>query len=516
MDLGGFDRPAKARGRVMPKNLPLLTVFWFFVLGSPFSTAQNSLCPSGISSDKLICVIPHVFGPAGVVIANPNPEITQPFQVNFLSTSMSPLSSAIARQAALLPLASPASGIMFIWNSAAKVQIAASDSFGPIMGERAETIGKGRVFVGFDYQYFKFDTLDGLDLRTLPVVLTQPDFVVKDSNNNMTTCSVNALDSNPPPPSSLPSSIGDCSFIRDVIKTTNRIDLKIHQFTTFITVGLTNRIDISIAIPIENVRITASSVATIVANQDPTAPITHAFPPRLPDCPSTCLSQSFSNPGTASGIGDMTLRIKGTAWKGERAALALGADVRMPTGDQLNYLGAGAYGVKPFVIWSYRSRISPHAFVGYEANGSSVIAGDISTGTKERLPSQLAYSGGADFKVNYRLTAAFDVLGQQVFQARRSLLSTSFPVPGKCDPGCPSPAPPTMADSLSEVTGTYNISNASVGIKLRPWGQDPKRHVGEKPNSLSGLLITGNALIKLNNGGLRATWVPLAAISYTF
>src|SRR2546422_8435818 len=43
--------------------------------------------------------------------------------------------------------------------------------------ERAETIGKSRMFIGFSYQYFKFDALDGVNLKKMPVVLTQQDTI---------------------------------------------------------------------------------------------------------------------------------------------------------------------------------------------------------------------------------------------------------------------------------------------------------------------------------------------------
>ena len=42
-------------------------------------------------------------------------------------------------------------------------------------------------------------------------------------------------------------------------------------------------------------------------------------------------------------------RAKGTIFKHERTAIALGADVRVPTGDEKNFLGTGAAGVKPFL-----------------------------------------------------------------------------------------------------------------------------------------------------------------------
>jgi Putative MetA-pathway of phenol degradation len=211
----------------------------------------------------------------------------------------------------------------------------------------------------------------------------------------------------------------------------------------------------------------------------------------------------FPGVRSVNGIGDITLRVKGIAWKGERAGLGLGVDIRLPTGDSLNFLGAGAAGFKPFVVWSYRSRISPHAVVGYEVNGSSRIAGDLTTGTKERLPSQLTYAAGADVWLTNWFTAAFDLVGQQVFEAKRTSV-TSLQEPSACkDSAClfPNFDPPKSDQSLSPATRTFNVTNASVGVKVRPF---------------SNLLITANALIKLNNGGLRANVVPLVGVSYTF
>jgi len=246
------------------------------------------------------------------------------------------------------------------------------------------------------------------------------------------------------------------------------------------------------------VRMGIFSAATIVDNSQS---FVHGFVP-TPTCPDPCLQASFSNVRNASGIGDMIIRVKGIAWKAERAAVALGVDVRVPTGDQLNFLGAGAAGFKPFVVWSYRSRISPHALAGYEVNGSSVVAGDISTGTKERLPSQLTYIAGADVWLTKRLTGAFDLVGQQVFEAERSSVG-NFAEPAPCtDSNCNSFGTPNVDKSLLLHAGSYNSSSVSAGFKVRPFGS---------------LLLTGNVLIRLNdNTGLRAKYVPLAGLSYTF
>ena len=55
--------------------------------------------------------------------------------------------------------------------------------------------------------------------------------------------------------------------------------------------------------------------------------------------------------------------------------------------------------------------------------------------------------------------------------------------------------------TLLQSTQSYNISNASLGLKINPG---------------SNVLITLNVLVKLNSGGLRADYVPLVGLSYTF
>jgi len=385
------------------------------------------------------------------------------------------------------------------------VFVSTTDSFGPILGERAETVGKYRLSLGISYQYFKFHSLDGVDMKKLPVVFPQPD------NTFNAPTGVAACSATPSIPRDTPANFGPCGYIRDVITTSTNVDLKIHQFTTFLTFGLTNRIDVSLVIPIENVRLGVFSNATIMNNSNG---LFHTFPIQNGICgnsnatpPQLCLNHLFSSVRTASGISDMTLRVKGTAWKGERAGLAIGVDVRVPTGDALNFLGSGAAGFKPFLVWSYRARVSPHVSVGYETNGSSKIAGDLSTGQKERLPSQLTYSSGADVWLTKSLTAAFDLVGQQVFEARRTSvtqfeeLGKCLDTSGNCDPSLKF-APARSDSTLTQSTATFNMTNASVGARVKPF---------------SGILVTGNVLIRLNDGGLRAARiVPLLGVSYTF
>jgi hypothetical protein len=468
-----------------------------FLFTTAGARAQN-VCATSISS-RLVCKVPEVYGPTGLVLPA---GVGPPALVgSFNGNNLSPLNTAVATQSVLLSLASPAAGIVYAYDPTTQIFAPSTDSFGPVFGERADTVGKHRFFVGESYQYFNFSSLDGSDLKHLPQVFTQPDTPLSDGSGRI--CSTTG------------DSVGGCSFIRDVVTVDTRVDLKIHQAVTFLTFGITDRVDVSMAIPLESVRFAITSNATIVDNSGSR---THSFALR-PGCGSiadstNCTNQSFPTAGGEAGkagIGDLVFRAKGTVWRGEHAALAVGGDVRMPTGDSLNFLGSGAWGFRPFAVWSYRSRISPHLGGGYQVNGNSKLVGDLSTASEARLPRQFTYSAGADAWLTKRITAAFDFVGQTVFNTQR-LIPTNFTELGACVynngniyPDCNPPdasfAPPKVHANVAQSTANVNALNASLGVKLK---------------LVSTLLFTGNATFKINSDGLRARVVPMAELSFTF
>jgi hypothetical protein len=128
----------------------------------------------------LSSVFQNLFGPNGLVV---NSEAVLPdgsthsahfngaFQSNFTQFNI-----ALASQLTSLPLPSPASGFTYRFDSATGTFVRSSQSFGPILSDRAETIGKGRFSFGFNYQFFSFDNLEGIDLSRVPAVFTHDDF----------------------------------------------------------------------------------------------------------------------------------------------------------------------------------------------------------------------------------------------------------------------------------------------------------------------------------------------------
>ena len=111
-----------------------------------------------------------------------------------------------------------------------------------------------------------------------------------------------------------------------------------------------------------------SSNATIFNFEPP--PVNHTFAP-ITDNPRETYISPFqailTNSSSALGIGDLRLRGKYVAWRDakEKSAVAVGLDLRLPTGDAYNFLGSGTWGIRPFVIYSYSARVSPHASAGF-------------------------------------------------------------------------------------------------------------------------------------------------------
>jgi hypothetical protein len=490
--------------------------------------ASAQTCPlNGTLSNKLVCLIPQVYGPFGFG-STPNASQSVLFtgdhhEAHFASdflTTFAPINEAVGVQVSQLPIASPSSGINFVYDTSLKTFAPSTDeSLGPILGDRATTIGKGKLFAGFSYQHFNFSTIDGKDLSKIPTVLQHQPFTPEPPT--IPACPVQTALTGT-------SYAGNPCFVRDYIQTLNDIDLIANQYTIYVTYGITNRLDFSAAIPILNVQMAVTSQAMIVPNS--VAPLSamapgnvwHSFNPSnttVPGLASQCASQvpclnaTFSDSNSAVGIGDVVLRGKYTLYRGERLAIAEGVDVRLPSGDAKNFLGSGATGVEPFGVISYHARVSPHALVGYELNGHSVLAGsNIVPGAtnpvaRGSLPNRLLYTVGADVRVTRRLTAAFDLYGQRLFGSPE-LVSQTYTDLGNCSGptnadavNCTVYTPGTTHPDVTQKITDENIDDASLGLKYRLW---------------SSLVVTGNVLLKLNEGGLRSKVVPLVGVSYTF
>ena len=307
------------------------------------------------NSGKLISLFPNLYGPTGIVLPNPDhaAHFTSAFQSNF-----SPLVGSIVNQLTSIPIPSPASGFLYSFDSSLGVYTRSGQSFGPIFAERAETIGKNKFLAGVSYQHFNFDHLDGVSLKKIPALFEHQ-------------------------PAANPE------FQKDVITTMNAFDIQVGQTVAYFTYGVSDRMDISVAVPMASASIQIVSDATIQRIGTSNDPSVHYFDSPYPGKDRA----SFSAAGSANGIGDVLVRAKYTAVRWKSGALAAGLDARMPTGDEYNFLGTGSVGARPFLALSMRrGNFSPHVNVAYQWNGNSILAGNFQAGTKGNQSDQMQYA----------------------------------------------------------------------------------------------------------------------------
>ena len=215
--------------------------------------------------------------------------------------------------------------------------------------------------------------------------------------------------------------------------------------------------------------------------------------------------QEGYTPGSASGLGDMVLNIKHVLWSGGevgRGSLAGGLAVRLPTGDALNYLGSGAYGLNLYMLAAYKARISPHVKVGYQWNTNSVLLNitDV-VGQNQRLPGGGQFAVGADYGASRHLTFSGDILATE-FQNSPSISLGTYTGASSTPPS----TPPSVVSSLATVNSastTFTTANFSGGLKWKPFVKQ-------------NLILYGNVLLSLNNVGLKADPSPSGGISYNF
>jgi hypothetical protein len=436
-----------------------LAVLVCLAAGAPGAAAQE---PYNLAAPvrKLATLFTDLYGPDGLIVDSlATLPGEQPHTAHFNSDfqfDFSQFSTAMVSQLVSVPLPSPASGFTFHFDPTLGVFQRTTQSFGPILAERADTIGAGRLSFGTAFQRFTFDTIEGLDLQRIPVVFTHDNAQLLGGRE-------------------------------DVVTTTNAIDVTVSQFTAFLTLGVTDRLDVSLAVPIVANDIRVVSDATI-RRLGTTNELTHFYRLANGDVGDR---RVFTAVGEATGLGDVTVRVKGTIRRRESNGFGLGVDIRLPTGDELDLLGTGAAGVEPFGIWSAtHGRLAPHVNASYKWTGESVLAGNPATGESGDFSDQVTYAAGADLSVNSRVTVAFDLLGRFVVDSERLRPQAFHGLDGV-----------SVFPNIAFERDSYATLNGALGLKA---------------NLLGRLLLDVNVIFKLDEDGLRDKVTPLVGIEYAF
>lgn len=363
-------------------------------------------------------------------------------------TVISFLTSAIGFSVSNTPITSSSGGTTFRFEGGVPVQT--STSAGPILGERAQTLGRGRWFAGVGFSGVRFERLRGVSLD---------DIVFNFRHENR-------------PPL---DTVGVPAFERDFIQMNLHlaVNLLVASFTA--SYGVSDALDVGVALPFVRTSVSGESTAEIFLVAGDTL---HRFGGTATN---PVLTATASAAGVASGLGDIEGHVKLRVVQGERIGVALLASARFPTGDEQNLLGSGSFSARGLGIVSARlGNFNPHGAIGYTRRSGSLLTNSVEA------------NAGFDQLLAPWATMAVDVLGS--WQAGASKIDV--PAPVQYDAPFPYSLQVTNIPSRRD-----NFVNAAVGFKFRT-----KRGIQIVSNALVPLLDAGLQPRVTWTGGLEYTF----------
>lgn len=355
------------------------------------------------------------------------------------------LGNALAASVSNTPVGSTSSGVTYQFVGGLPVKTATSG--GPIFGERAQTLGKGRFFVGANVTAMHFERLRGIRMDDIEFNFTHQDTPPLDT-------------------------LGSPFFENDVIGV--RVAMSINlMVTTFVaSYGVVDGVDLSVAVPLVHTSVQGTSVATI-------HPAGYPSPHRFAGTDSAPVMTAVAGmDGSATGVGDVAARLKVNVVQSNAFGAAILLDGRFPTGDEQNLLGSGKFSGRGLGIVSAKfGTLAPHLNIGY-----------VFRDTKQSSNSVIA-TAGFDNAVAGWATMAFDLIAE--WQLGDSKLKIPGPVQYQV------PFPHTV--SPTNIPGQRDdFLSASVGFKF----QTP-RGILITTNALFPLRNSGMQPIAVWTGGLE-------------
>jgi hypothetical protein len=323
---------------------------------------------------------------------------------------------------ATVPLASPAGGFTYRLDPDLGIYVRTSDSFGPFFVERSVTGGRGQFGFGLGYSQSEFDNIDGRPLADGTLVATA-------------------------------SQLAGEAAPFDAETLTLRMQTRTATFTAH--AGLTDRLDVSVAVPFVRVSFTGT---------------------RLDTYRGFTFEQARAA-GAASGVGDVVVRGKYNVWRQTATGVSVAVEARLPTGDDENLLGSGSMIITPRVIGSIeRGPLGGHGSVGYAIGGPSDV---------------LDLGAAVTVAATSRLTVVGEFLGRRINEGGR-LIDVTEPHPALLD---------VTTIRLSATPEATTRALVSAGIRWNAGGRG---------------LLSANVLRPLSTAGLNARWVATIAFDYSF
>ncbi len=319
------------------------------------------------------------------------------------------------------PIAALSGGFLYRLNPELGTVERASETFGTLFVERALPSGAGNLLFGVAGTTASYGRLDGIDLQ----------------DGSFLTVA-NRFRDEPQP------------FDTEVLM----IKVRASTLTMFASVGVTDDIDVGIVVPVVRIDLDGERVNLFRGSS---------------------FVQARAQ-GTASGLADVALRAKYTLVQTHIGGVAGVGELRLPTGDEENLLGAGSPSWRLMAVASIDGGIA-----SLHANGGVVRGG---------LSDETVFSGALSVAVHPRATLTGEVIRRDVADLHGfRLLGAPHPTVGGVD--------------------TYRLTNDLEGTTLWTAITSVKWNVGET------LVVGGHLLWSMNDRGLTARVTPTIALEYS-
>lgn len=382
------------------------------------------------------------------------------------NASLTPtLNNLIASNVASFPLTSTIAGISLDLSSG--VPELYTESLGPIFAETAETVGKGKVSIGFNASYYDLAEFRGLATEDFRFTLTSEDL-----NQNGT--------------------LGDLVLETETMDVFPDLHLDASTFVFYATVGVLHTLDIGVAVPFITLQLEGNARAVInsttlfngaeainIFNEDGINPV---------------LTNTQAYAESTAGLGDVAVRVKYVFSRAQDVDVAAFVEVRLPTGDEKNFLGTGKTNARfSGILSSKKGAFAPHLNLGYEYRGADFDSDEIE------------FNIGFSHQFSDAVTFLFEILGEidlQEDELTAPLLETEtldveVPVPS----GPPARARLDVALSNLPDQSRDNVFNMSIGGRFAPSNR---------------FTLLANILVPLQDGGLRSRVAPTLGLALNF
>jgi hypothetical protein len=332
------------------------------------------------------------------------------------------LSRALLAAIATVPVGTSSSGFTYRLNPALGTVERASETFGPFFVERALTAGAGQASFGFTFQYASFQSLDGYDLEDGQFVTVANQFRDEPAPFDIETLA---------------------------------LDVTTSTATFYGNVGLTDRVDVGVAVPLVRLQVNGTRNNTYRGRT---------------------LLQARASAETL-GLADVAIRSKVRLTGEGPAHVAAGVELRLPTGKQEDLLGAGDTAVR------FQGLASAEA-------GRTSVHGNFTLGTGG-LGREYSYGGAVAVAATPQVTVVGEVLARRISGVQR----------------------------ITELITPHPRISGVDTLRLVPSGEDQTTAfavAGFKWNVGGTWLLQGNVLIPMTETGLTAKFTPTIAIDYSF